>query len=660
MQEVISKGQDELASRVDEEDIRLSTGFADIFTAIMLGVSAFTITAVAFFFSPFIICAAAFLLGKPLIQNRQFAASAITLTLCMAFSFGMIGLPFAGVIGEPEQPTLLLSGQLMSLVFLIIGAIATGFYWKIYKVPIALAMTYILVTISIIYIGATSINTFTPIRAIITGFVLFGIALYYDAQDRLRQTRLSDVAFWLHLASAPFIVHGLFTALGYKLFQGEMASSTPVFVIFAVLIIISLIIDRRPILVSSLSYLFLALYQLVPNEELSANRATYMLNVALAPGIIGIGILFLAAGWTPLRRLLLKLLPNSISQYVPAADGAYAAPSDDRTSLPKEETEPLRLVLGFNDFFVAIGCGSLCLGMIILGASLSVPSSFMDGREAAVVTQNWLVWPPIILPAISMWLAAEYFVRIRRMAWPAITTAFWFALLTISVGYIVAIQMIPDIATFELNQNLTIALVITACLTVLALNLLFWWRHRVPISFAFAIAGLIPLFFVDYIMGFDSESFRDSNQAHYAYRFIIAGFVIFAGAMWWDRKDVARQTQRADTAFWLHLLAACLYIPALFMLVLKDNPFVLILAFFVLIIMAVIIDRRAPLAVALPFTIGALGSYLGSGGTAVAGLILASSLLVLSLYWNTVRSFIMAHIQTHILRKQIAAPEVDA
>ena len=57
-------------------------------------------------------------------------------------------------------------------------------------------------------------------KNLILGFMLllgvgvFLFAMWWDASDRARLTRRSDVAFWLHLLAAPMIAHPIFTLLG--------------------------------------------------------------------------------------------------------------------------------------------------------------------------------------------------------------------------------------------------------------------------------------------------------------------------------------------------------------------------------------------------------------------------------------------------------------
>ena len=40
---------------------------------------------------------------------------------------------------------------------------------------------------------------------LIAGLGVFTLAMWWDRSDRVRQTRRSDVAFWLHLLAAPMI-----------------------------------------------------------------------------------------------------------------------------------------------------------------------------------------------------------------------------------------------------------------------------------------------------------------------------------------------------------------------------------------------------------------------------------------------------------------------
>ncbi len=625
---------DREAARVDEEDIRLATGFADIFTAIMLVVGYTAVGALAGPLGALIIPVAAFWLGKPLIRDRQFAATAIILALSV-----MIG---AGG---------LLADKLGSAAFLV-AALAGYFYWKIYKVPIALAGTWVAIIGFVATIGADDLS---KARALVAGLALFALAMRYDSSDRTRETRRSDVAFWLHLAAAPLIVHGLFTAIGFEPFGGTMASPIPVFAVFTVLTIVALVVDRRPILVSSLSYLFAAIGKLLSDMDPTMDAGTRALNAALAPGVIGIGVLVLAAGWTPLRRQILKIMPDAIARHVPEA-GVIRAPREDRATLPVAEAEPVRLVLGFNDLFVAIGCFALFAGCAVLGLRFAWVSEDEGFASLIQSFSSWRVWIPVLIPAAAMWLTAEYFVRKRRMAWPAITTALLFSIAITVGGWIAALRY--GASTIDLTQaaNATHApelpkgvvptAIVIACVIALCGNLLFWWRQRVPISFALGVGALVPLLFIDLWLSAFSGTFNFPELSVIHLRSALGGALLFAGAMWWDRSDKARETQRADTAFWLHMLAAALYVPALFGLAhgVPFAPLIIALGFVALVVLAVIIDRRGPLVIALPFVVGALAPSFGNSGSAIVGLAIAAMLLALTLKWEIARPYLLARL----------------
>lgn len=642
-EQTIAAGQE--TARIDEEDIRLATGFADIFTAIMLvvGLSAvFALMPGAL--GGLATMAAAVALAPALVQRRRFAASAIILSLAVAG--GALALTsFAGV---------------GAFLFCAIAVAAYGF---VFDIPIAKALGWVaaVATVALIGIDATEIATF---RALFAGFTLFGIAMWYDSSDRLRKTRRSDVAFWLHLASAPLIVHGVFTLVGVNPFFGvatvfgavagaEQFGPALVLPIFAVLTIVALVVDRRPILVSSISYLFAAVGNLLNVIEPTRDGSATFLKTALAPGIIGLAILLLAAGWTPLRRWLIGLFPDAVTRWVPPAS-PYAPPRETFAELPRQETEPLRLVLGFNDLFVAMGCVALFLSSITMGAYFSyIALAEAENMWSSYFWRSPHLWYPVILPALTIWGAAEYFVRGRRMAWPAVTLATQFAIVAAMAGLLLAVLMGLDTlfsSSFVLGSRASIppplapgqivGLIVVGVAVGVAANLAFWWRHRVPISFALAVSALIPLLFIDQLAFAWSAGPSADLPDSWPWRLVGGGLATFALAMAWDRSDVGRTTQRADTAFWLHLLASLLVIPALYSLAMRvDGGWMLVVGGYVaLVLVAVVIDRRAPLAVGMPFVIAALGETLGGG---IVTLGVAVALLALALKWDQARALIL-------------------
>lgn len=656
MDGTLQAGETIAQSRIDEEDIRLTTGFADIFTAILLVVGGSILAGLTHVLGGLAITGAAFVLGGPLVDRRRFAACGNVLAVGAALGTGLSVAVVAGSLGLPA------------------AAGVSALFWRVNRVPLALALAWIAL-VALVFTtsdGATDIGWWLDFEAVdnslFAGAAIFAIAMWYDTRDRLRQTRLTDVAFWLHLASAPLFVHGLFAALGTDPFAGGAVDPPVVLATFLVLTVISLAIDRRPLLASSFIYLVIATGSLIRDAYQTAQFGERELAAAMAPAVIGVLLLALAAGWTPLRRAVLALLPNQLTQRLaPAALRARAAPAEP-SGLPEAEKEPVRLVLGFNDFFVALGALALFVGSVFVGVQLvvtilgdlfQVPAGPMGwmGEQAQLRASQLLtspvLWLPIALPAMAMWLVAEYFVRIRRMAWPAIVAALAFSLVMcgggVMAGFRYALAQRPDFFYRDgifgrqepLSADLAWQCATIACGILLAANLLFWWRHRVPISFALAVASLVPLAFIDLMVQLLTGG-DTTGPLHWQTRLLAAGLAVFGLAVLWDRADPARQSQRADTAFWLHLLAAALAIPALYSLAIATDfgAWLVFVGFLGLIGLALAIDRRAPLVVALPFALSAIAMAFGDSGVAISlGLVVA--LLAVVLRWDQARGVLI-------------------
>ena len=638
-------------SRIDEEDIRFTTGFADIFTAILLVVGGIMLAAIGAGFGGVLVVGAAVAMTPALVVRRQFAACANVLAV--------------GIAGGTAAAMAWASSALI----LIPVAAACALYWHRFRVPLALALAWLAGAGCIVWLVTTGSlralphdltgEAFPPIAL---GLILFGAAMWYDTRDRMRATRLSAVAFWLHLASAPLFVHGLFTALGVDGFSGSSANPALVLVVFAVLTAVSLIIDRRPLLASSFVYLVAATASLIRGTADPANfDPGTTLRATMAPALIGIVLLALAAGWTPLRRILLGLVPAIVADKLAPAAVSSPLPPEQPADLPSAETEPVRLVLGFNDLFVAMGAQALFFGSVFVGIQVVMMLGGGNPRSEAAglaMARGGLPWIPILIPAAAMWGVAEYFVRVRRMAWPAITSAFSFTLAAFFAGVLAAAQVVMWIDPGLLNGGkttagsadpstispaLAVTCVVIVCAVGVLANLAFWRRHRLPVSFALAVAALLPLAFVDAITnGLLSRNYPNYDLNWQA-RLIAFGLAVFALAIWWDRSDAARTSQRSDIAFWLHLLAAILVIPAATTLVLDvtGGAVIFLAAFVALIGVALFLDRRAPLVVALPFAISAANEVAGKALSVPVGLAMIGALLVLAFRWEQVRGALL-------------------
>ncbi len=283
----------------DEEHFRLITGFNDIFVAIAAIIALIAASAIG---GGLLVAAAAWALAEFFTRKRRMAFPSIVLLI--AFSGGV----FSGLMGflhSSLEPNMLL---VSAIGFTTFGA--TYLHWRRFQVPIAIAaMTAALVgCVLALILSAIDEELHSDILMMLAaaaGICVFAFAMYWDMQDRARKTGKSDVAFWLHLLSAPLIVHPLFMKLGA--FGGELSniSALLILAVYCLFGLIALAVDRRAILVSALAYVLAALASLF--DEMDGLDDT----IALTALIIGGALLALSAFWSHLRAALVSKLPES-------------------------------------------------------------------------------------------------------------------------------------------------------------------------------------------------------------------------------------------------------------------------------------------------------------------------------------------------------------
>jgi len=142
---------------------------------------------------------------------------------------------------------------------------------------------------------------------------VFALAMGWDMSDRSRTTRRSDVAFWLHLSAAPLIVHPIFSMLGL-LGQGgaDLGRAGIAVVIYLLLALVALAVDRRALLVSALFYVLYAM------SALFRAAGSLSASFALTALVIGSALLLLSALWPRARAGVLAVLPSGLRTLLPA------------------------------------------------------------------------------------------------------------------------------------------------------------------------------------------------------------------------------------------------------------------------------------------------------------------------------------------------------
>jgi len=301
----------------DDEKLRLVTGFNDIFVTIgvvmFLGALGYLLSGLELAISAAAIAGAAWGLAEFFTRVRRMALPSIVLLVIFvgAVFIAVLGLSGAGALSSlwraDTAPGPVLIGG-------VAAAIAAGLHWYRFHVPITVAAGVAAVAamlLALCRLAAPGLLEDHPIPIFLTvGLCIFALAMWFDSSDLKRQTRRTDIAFWLHLLAAPLIVHPLL--MGVMKGDPTVGEASQVIVAFVLLAVVALVIDRRAMLVSCLIYLAYAAGTLI--QAAGAQSSSFAFST-LAVGAV---VLMLSAAWRPLRRAFVGLLPDTLRQRLPA------------------------------------------------------------------------------------------------------------------------------------------------------------------------------------------------------------------------------------------------------------------------------------------------------------------------------------------------------
>ena len=328
----------------DEEQFRLITGFNDIFVSIAAAILLFAVGWIGqsigsslglvidgdgpSLLAPLAVAATAWGLALFFTAKRRMALPSILLLLAFVIgSFVTAGFGLVSIIGTNAFDRTPELGGLVAAVAGIVGAGAAWVHWRSFRVPITIAAgtaaaAAMVVGLLVAALGERLENAHDLILGItlMLGIGTFLFAMWWDSSDRARLTRRSDVAFWLHLLAAPMIIHPVFTLLGLNDGNATIGEGFVVILLYVIIGLTALAIDRRALLVSALAYVLYAL------TELFKQFGAVELNVALTALVIGSALLMLSAFWHQARRAVVVRLPEVLRDKLPMIDRPATMP----------------------------------------------------------------------------------------------------------------------------------------------------------------------------------------------------------------------------------------------------------------------------------------------------------------------------------------------
>lgn len=316
----------------DDEGFRFISGFNDIFLAfgvvmVLYGISLSQLDAGITGHA----VTALILWGLGEVFASWLKRTLPSMIVAAAFVFHILSIASIYLYGSDLAETGIFNGwpdiDIVLPLFSIGIASALIFYAR-FKLPFALFLigvqaVFIVIIIATNNLNQGNINYIIPML-FVTGLIIFALAMWFDTSDRLRQTRLSDNAFWLHLIASPLIVHSIMWQSAIWIIGYERTNSLVgleniaptlagvVLVIFLILMSVALIIDRRAMLVSSLVYVSVAVTYFVAQQGNLLGAASF------TPILIGTAVISLGVGWRPIRQILFTILPlGSIETSLP-------------------------------------------------------------------------------------------------------------------------------------------------------------------------------------------------------------------------------------------------------------------------------------------------------------------------------------------------------
>ncbi|MEF0938673.1 hypothetical protein [Rhizobium sp. BR 362] len=321
---------DETNPLEDSEAPRFIRGFHDVLITIGIIVLLVGLWGLTGYYGPL---PAIIILAEILVRRQRLALPAVVLTIALVhWTFWVAVMSFgtqnAGGSG------LMTSWITIALPFPPLLAL---YYWR-YRVPLSLAMLlFSLFTLSLAAVfyligvatGASNVVLNYPLPSLGIMFAAalgaFAVAMRFDLSDRNRSTRRSDVAFWLHLVTAPAL---LYTAI-LLVFQLEARNSDAFFLtgiehggyaqaltivaIVVIMMLVGLIIDRRAFVTAGLMSLGVAIGVILRQNNAGLDKVSFIVLM-----IVGLIVLVIGVGWPYLRRAVVRLLPTFVQGRLPA------------------------------------------------------------------------------------------------------------------------------------------------------------------------------------------------------------------------------------------------------------------------------------------------------------------------------------------------------
>lgn len=223
------------------------------------------------------------------------------------------------------------SVRILPVVAGLAALVPVAMFYFSFRLPFAgglMGVTLAVLTALVLFtLDPFTTGTYAPTVGVAVGGVLLLAGIIFDARDPQRTTRLSGTAFWLHFFAAPILLSAVLNVvqLGWTLEEADFANpeqtnlmaalasdsanatqlAAVALVVIALFALVSLLINRRALIVSGLLTAGISIAAIVNQSGLEA-------PVVLAITLLMLGgiVVLLGAAWNPVRRVLLAPVPS--------------------------------------------------------------------------------------------------------------------------------------------------------------------------------------------------------------------------------------------------------------------------------------------------------------------------------------------------------------
>jgi hypothetical protein len=318
----------ELLVSPDDEQLRFISGFSDIFVTIGL---AMFLGAIGYFGSRsagplgmwIAIAITAWLLAEFFTRFRRMALPSIVLLIVFSSTVFLSATTYLGADARADIRVQTVAGGFglngfeptMVAIAAFVTVLATALHYWRFQVPITVAAGCCALTGTVVGLVYGTAPELPPLAynavIFVCGLAIFAVAMRFDISDPARLTRRTDIAFWLHLLASPLIVHSLIKGMATDAVKLAPATAVAIMAVFLALSFVAVLIDRRALLVSGLTYAGIAFWTLIGQAGLSD------MTTPLTLLVLGAFVLLLSAGWRPLRAGILATIPSALTRRLP-------------------------------------------------------------------------------------------------------------------------------------------------------------------------------------------------------------------------------------------------------------------------------------------------------------------------------------------------------